>query len=305
MQIASIAVQAVLKLFIMMIIGYIVAKAGVLTKEVSDGCVKVLVQIITPAMVFSSFLREYDPSLVTGMLQSAALGILYYIIGIGAGVVLVKKGSKDWEVQRICMLYQNIGFFGIPIAQMISGPVGVIYIAVPLAFFQIMFFTHGEMIFGNNFSLKGIKKAVMSPCLLCAFVGLLVFFSRIQLPELFTYSISTVGGCATPLGMILAGGILGRSNMGPILRNPRTYVVIFVKLVLCPAVVLLGAKLMAVPQLVAISAIIAAGCPTASFCPIYAELYNKDSAFASGIFSLSTLLCMATLPAMVALYALI
>jgi len=304
MSLTAVAAQAVLKIFIMVVIGFAASKLGFLTKEVSDGASKVLINICCPILAMTSFFREYDPSLVKGLLLSVALGLAYYLVAIGLGYIFVRKGNPNLEVERICIIYQNIGFIGLPIAQMILGADGVIFTAVHLALFQFVFFSHGILVYSGNINKKSLLNTLKSPCIICAVVGLLVFCFRIQVPSLLSSALGSIGGCATPLGMMIAGGIIARSDMKAVVKNVRTYLISFIKLIVLPLVMMVLCKVFSAPDAVAVSVIISASCPLAMFDVVYAEMYGKDSAYASGIFSLTTLACMLTIPLMVILYGL-
>ncbi|MDO5331520.1 MAG: AEC family transporter [Bacillota bacterium] len=305
MELTIVAAKAVLKIFIMVALGFVAAKAKILTKEVSDGAAKILINICCPVLAMTSFFREYDPSLVKGLLLSVLFGLLYYAAGIGLGYVFVKKDNPNKEVERIAIMYQNIGFIGLPIAQMILGADGVIYTAVHLALFQFVFFSHGILVFSGKVDKKSLLKTFKSPCILCALAGLIIFLFRIPVPEILSASLNSVGSCATPLGMMIAGGIIARSDMKAVMKNARTYLICALKLLALPLIIIALGKIFSVPEAVAISAIISAGCPQASFDVIYAEMYGKNSAYASGIFSLGTLVCMITIPLLVAFYGVI
>lgn len=305
MELTIVAAKAVLKIFIMVAIGFFAAKVKILTKEVSDGASKILINICCPVLAMTSFFREYDPSLVKGLLLSALLGILYYALGIGLGLLLSKNDNPDKEVERICMMYQNIGFIGLPIAQMILGADGVLFTAVHLAMFQFVFFSHGILVFSGKIDKKNLLSTLKSPCILCALVGLVIFVTRIPVPEIISAPLNSIGSCATPLGMMIAGGIIARSDMSAVIKNIRTYLVCAVKLLVLPLLVMAIAKLLGAPQAVAVAAIISASCPQAGFDVIYSEMYGKNAAYASGIFSLGTLACMITIPALVALYGIL
>ena len=302
MNLVSITASAVVKIIIMTAIGFAAAKAGILTKEVSDGCTKVLLNVIMPFMVISSFFKEYDPALLKGIGISFLLWLVYAAIGILIGLVFVKKNNPNLEVERICLMYQNAGFVGLPIAEMLFGQIGVIYLAIYVACFHLFFFTHGTMVFSGKITRENFIKSVKSPMIPSIIIGLIIFLAQIKLPTQISSPLSSIGACATPLGMIISGGIIARSDISSTLRNKRAYLICAIKMIILPLIILAVSLLLKLEQTIAVCAVVMAACPIAAFDVMFAEIYKKDAAYASGMFGLTTIVCIATIPLLVMLY---
>ena len=221
------------------------------------------------------------------------------------GFIFVRRQNKNCAVARICIVFQNYGFVGLPLTSLVFGSEGVVYGAIHLAIFQFFFYTFGIMILSGKFNIKSFVNCFKSPGIVCAIIGALIFSFRIPVPDIIQTPINAIGNCATPLGMIIAGGIIARSDMRPVLKNGLTYVVAFLKLLVLPFCIIGLTKVFNIPDIIAVTAVISAACPQANYCNVYSELYGKDSALSSGIFSLCTLLCIITIPAVVALYGII
>jgi len=302
MNLVSVTASAVEKIVIMTAIGFVAAKANILTKEASDGCTKVLVNAIMPFMVISSFFKEYDPELLKGMGASFVLWLVYAAMGIVLGLVFVKKNNPNLEVERICIMYQNVGFIGLPIAEMLFGKVGVIYMAIHVACFNLFFFTHGIMVFSNKITKENFLKSIKAPIIPAIVIGLIIFLAKINLPVQITSTISSVGSCATPLGMMISGGIIARSNIASTLKNKRAYLICAIKMIFLPLIMLAVAVIIKLEQTIAVSSIVMAACPLAAFDVMFTEMYKKDSAYASGLFGLTTVVSIVSIPLFVMLY---
>lgn len=302
MNLVSVTASAVVKIIIMTAVGFVAAKANILTKEASDGCTKVLVNVMVPFMIISSFFRQYDPELLKGMGISLLLFLVYAAAGVVIGLVAVKKNNPNLEVERVCLMYQNAGFIGLPIAEMLFGQVGVIYLAVHVACFNLFFFTHGIMVYTNRITKENFIKSLKSPVIPSIIIGLIIFLANIKLPAQISSPISSVGACATPLGMMISGGIIARSDIAATLKNKRVYLICGIKMIVLLLIVLVTAGLFRLEQTVGVCAVVMAACPTAAFDVMFAEIHKKNSAYASGMFGLTTIMCIVTIPLFVMLY---
>ena len=78
------------KLFLMMLIGFVVYRLGIITVEESKILSKMMLYIVLPAVVLHSFMVEFTPDKTRGLLLSyaAALGVSLVLV---AAVTLLKR----------------------------------------------------------------------------------------------------------------------------------------------------------------------------------------------------------------------
>ena len=100
----------------------------------------------------------------------------------------------------------------------------------------------------------------------------------------------------TPLAMVVIGGQMAGADLGMVFRDKKLYLASATKLLAAPllaAAVLLPFRL---DWTVFTAMVILTGCPTAGICSLFAQSMGKDTAMAARQVTLSTLLCIATLP---------
>ena len=73
MDLAFVTLQQVGILFILIIIGFICGKTGVVTAEGKKVLSNLLVTIIMPAMILNSYLSEFDPNVLNNLLLAFGL----------------------------------------------------------------------------------------------------------------------------------------------------------------------------------------------------------------------------------------
>ena len=98
--------------------------------------------------------------------------------------------------------------------------------------------------------------------------------------------------------MILIGAALGRMSVRAIFGNGLSYAVCAVKLIVAPLVIFAIFRLFVKDMLMLGIFTIIAAMPSASISPILCAEYGGDSEFASRTVFLTTVLSLATIPAM-------
>ncbi len=124
--------------FLIMVAGYVAKKVGWLNKEMDKGFSKFVLNIALPAMLLASALdAESVPSMEQiGTVMLACVGMYALIVVIAyvfTFIMRVHHGNQG--VFRFMMIFSNIGFIGIPIAQVLYGSEGVVYAGI----FQLPF----------------------------------------------------------------------------------------------------------------------------------------------------------------------
>ena len=140
------------------------------------------------------------------------------------------------------------------------------------------------------------------------FIGILLFFTKIHLPEIINDSISSVGNMIGPASMIVTGMLFAGMDLKQIFTNKKVYFISVLRLIVLPIFALILIKL---SHLAAFSAdgdkimlivFLAIITPSASTVTQMCQVYENDSQYASAINVMTTLLSIVTMPLMVLLY---
>ena len=117
------------------------------------------------------------------------------------------------------------------------------------------------------------------------FIGILLFFTKIHLPEIINDSISSVGNMIGPASMIVTGMLFAGMDLKQIL----------IKLSHLAAFSADGDKIMLIVFLAIIT-------PSASTVTQMCQVYENDSQYASAINVVTTLFSIVTMPLLVMLF---
>ena len=321
---ASVVLQQACIMLILIGIGAGCFRFKLLSGQVVSQLSSLVLKIVNPIVILMSFQRECDKHLIADLGWTFLLAVLSYGIAFGGAYLLIReKEGRDTVIERFSSIYSNCGFMGIPLVQAMFGYEGVFYLTAFIAVFNAFVWSHGVMMMSGQRSLKSLLKVLRSPAIIAIFVGLVMFFTGLTLPEagsaaaagasipvrilhtlgaLISEAFEMVGSLNTPLAMFVAGATIIQTDMPAVLKKPRVFYVSFLRLLVFPAVTLLLFQLFPVDTIVEMTVLAAASAPCAAICTMMSLMYKRNAAYASEIFGVSTLLSVVTMPLMMILY---
>jgi hypothetical protein len=144
---------------------------------------------------------------------------------------------------------------------------------------------------------KAILKVLYSPCILAVPIGLIIFLAQIPIPSAISQTISYLAGLNTPLAMLVVGCTLMQSPLKNAFRSGKNYYTVFLRNFLVPMVAAVIYCL--IPQLdhqLILINILSTACPSAALIVMFAKKFQKDTAAASQILTLSNIISLISIP---------
>lgn len=306
MELAFITAEKIIEMFLMMLTGCLCSRIGLISDDTNGKLSEILMMLISPCLIFSSYQSEFDPVRLKGLMLALGLAFLSHVLFIVIAALLVrKKEGYDVEIEKLAVIYSNCGFIGIPLVDGVLGAEGVFYITAYITMLNLFIWTHGIMVMSGKGDIKSCIKALKSPCVVAVIMGLGAYLANIQLPSVILEPMKSIGDMNTPLAMIVAGVTIAGSDVKAMVRKARIYYMCFLRLVLCPVVVLLIYKALGLNSIAAITILVASACPTAATGTMFAIRYQKNPVYASELFGMATLLSLVTIPVIMILQGLI
>ena len=210
---------------------------------------------------------------------------------------------------KASLIYSNAGNLIIPLVTAVLGEEWVIYASAFLCVQTIVLWTHGQSLMKES---RGInwKKILSNINLIAIAVGILLFFTQLPLPSVLTDTIDTLSSTIGSISMLVLGMLLAEVHWKEVFTGKRIYLIVFLKMVVFPGAVLLFLRFLShgVPmvhaQTILLISLLAVITPSATTITQMAQLYDNHAPYASAINVLTTLVCIVTMPLMVALYTL-
>lgn len=298
MELAILSGKQIIAILIIMIFGVICAKTKILDREVNKRLSDLLLNIVSPVVFLLSYQREYEARYARNLLIAFGLSMLALLMACAVSYIIFKKRPEDRRYcsERFGAIYGNAGFLGIPLVSGVFGSEGVFYLTAFITAFNLMVWTHGVICMSGKFDAKSLKKGLLTPSLISIFVGIVMFFCRIKLPEILVTPLNYVSSLNTGLAMLIAGVSVASTDFRELLKNARVFLVCATRLLICP--VLFGLVLMLLPlePLLHGTLLLASACPTATMVILFAYRYGGDDLYGTQIFTASTILCALTIP---------
>lgn len=297
MDIFVITLKQVIELFLIMLVGGVCYKTGLVTDKSKKELSNLLVSVVIPAIILNSFQTQMDLSkaklLIEAFFDCALVHVLLILLSF---FLLPERSGQHIRIERLSVIYTNAGFMGIPLLTAIFGAEGTFYAAVYVAVFHLFMWTHGVFTLAKEKSVKTVVKQLCSPTIAAVALSLLLFFLDFKLPELLLTPISYLSGMNTPLAMLATGVSLASYDLLKLFQNRRLYYIAGLRLLILPALLILLFRLFGLTNTAAVCVLAAAACPTGALIPMVAVQYGHDERTASGVFALTTLLSLFTIP---------
>ena len=300
--------KQIAELFIMILLGFILVKSSLLTKQDSKILSTVALYIVTPCVIINAFQVQYSQDVKNGIILSFLAAIIVHIIYI-AGVRIIGKVYTLNGVEKATIIYTNAGNLIIPLVQALLGKEWVVYTTGYILVTTVFIWTHGRMLIceEKGFNVKDLLKNVN---VIASVIGILLFALKIQLPFLITETMDSMSATIAPICMIVAGMLIAGMNVKDCLKNKRLYVITFLKMIVFPlfAVALFKftnlSSMAKNGDMILLISLLASVAPTAASVTQIAQIYDADSEYASAYYFITTLLCILTMPFFVWLYQL-
>ena len=302
MNICILLMQQIVQLFLMIFMGYLIVKTGLVRDDDSKVLSKIILYLIVPCVIINAFQVDYTKDTVKGLLIAFAASVMTQVILL---VVISVAGRLLHlnEVEVASVYYSNSGNLIVPIVTFILGQEWVLYGCVFMSVQLVFLWTHCKKIISREASYDW-KKIILNINMISIFIGVILFFTKIRLPEIIGNTLASVGTMIGPASMIVTGMLFAGMNLKQIFANKRVYFITFLRLIAVPLIALVLIKLSNLASfsadgnkimLIVFLAIIT---PSASTVTQMCQVYGNDSRYASAINVMTTLLSIITMPVM-------
>ena len=289
-----IVVGQVLTLFLMMGVGFIITKLGWFSKETADQCTKLILYAVGTSIIITKLQIDATPEVVSTMLKAMLGMALTYVVIIPLSQLMFRKEHSDTAVvYRFGITYANNSFMGLPLLAGVLGEDALLFGVISMLVFFAFQWTHGVLIYGGKLSLKS---AILNPGIIAILIGLFFFVVGFKLPAPVFNAMEFLGDLNTPLAMVIIGGQMARSDILSVLKQPKLYLTAAIKLIFVPAITMLLLLPLNMDPLSYCACVVLSACPTAGMTSMFAQMFKRDETTAAQMVTLSTLLCIITLP---------
>jgi len=299
----SVTFSQVFVLFVFIAIGYMLKKSDILPKDFSKGLSALLVNIFLPFMTFNSMSSSFKLNVLAEKADLILVSTCMLVLFVAVAFVfsrIMSKSSQTRDVYMYSFTFPNSGYFGNPVVLAIYGELMLFdYMIFCIPFF-VLTYTFGVYILNPNrsFSLKNL----LNPTMVALLLGMVTGAANVKLPSFVVDIISSGANCMAPSAMILTGVVFASRNLKNVVNNSKVYIACGVKMILAPLLVTFILANVNVHCDIAVIIIIMLTLPSGLNSIVFPEANGGDSLTGAQLCFVSTIICLFTMPAMLALY---
>ena len=287
-------------LFIIMMIGLLANKIGILTKEVSKKISGLVVNVTNPCFIVSSVLNGTESingsNLVTMAIIAVAMYACLMLLSIFVTSILcIPLTSRG--TYKAMLVFGNIGFMGFPIVSGLYGNEALLYAAVFMLPYNVLIYSYGVRVIkseqedNDGFSLKN----VINPGVIAAVVAIILYLTGLRMPYIVSEPIKMVSNITAPLSMMVIGASFASVKLKELFCDYKLIIFSVVKLMLIPIVGVVIVKLFVEDSCMQGIVLVMLGTPVGSMVPMLASEYGGDCELSSRGVAVSSILSIATL----------
>lgn len=237
-----IALNAVLPMFIMLLIGFVIRKFNILKESFLPHLNKLVFTVFFPFLMFnniygSDFGDVFNPQLLIFAVIAVAI---IYMLSVGF-TVLVEKSNYSRGAMIQAIYRSNFVLMGMPIVENIfgNGKIGMtaVLVTVIVPMYNILAVITLEIFRGNKINLLKILKGIATnPLIIGSVAGIIAVALNLKLPQAVNCAVSDIAGAATPISLMVLGASV---TFGSIKKCRRNLIIcVFARLIAVPALCL-------------------------------------------------------------------
>lgn len=294
--------QQMIIMFLLMSVGFVGSKIGMITEETSKRLSAIVVNIANPAMILVSGIsdermegRELLSLTVVILAIYAVLLLLAYLLP-----VLLRVDPKSRGVYQAMTVFSNIGFMGYPIIAALYGSSAILYGALYSIPFNILIYTFGVSALRKKENGEEKKKLSLKEVLnigvITSIISLILYLWQIRVPGFLTDTLNYLGNLTAPLSMMVIGASMTSISLRELFTDVRLLLFSLIKLLLIPVLGMLLIRQVVTNEVICGVFMIMLATPAGSMTAMLAQEYDGDYETASRGVTLTTLLSVITMP---------
>ncbi len=288
--------NAVLPMFALMTIGFIIRKSGLFSEKEVSKANRMIFLYFYPAMMFENLYGSNLRSAVDIKLICFSIGSIFTILIISIPIIMrIEKSPKTRGAMIHAIFRSNFVIIGLPITTSVFGKgnvtVTAMLIAVVVPIYNVLAVVILEYFRGGKPSfVKIIKGVITNPLIIGAIFGIFFAITGIKLPNGIEDIVSNISATATTMAIVILGAAFKFDSVKKTSKN--LIICIVSRLIIVPGIFLSLAALIGIRGLPFVTLIAMFAAPVAIASYTMAESMDSDGELAGNcvIFS-SALSC--------------
>ena len=294
--------QQVMVLFILIAVGFICGKKGVINEKASKVMTDIVLYIVTPCVMVSAFQREFSTDTLIKVLIAALTALVILIASILlARLVFRTKEVARRKVLQFAVIFSNCGFMSLPLQKELLGEDGWFFGSIFVAVFNIVVWTYGLFDMSGDKKQLSVKRLALNPGIIGAVAAILLFVFSVKLPAIILQPVTHLANLNTPVPMLIIGFYLSQADFKKAFSDKGAYLAGAFRLIVIPLAAAFAMVLLKLDRTMIIAFAIACSAPTAATTTMFSAKFDRDVDLSVSVVASTTILSLLTMPLIVSL----
>lgn len=310
-----ILLQQMIVLFLIMMVGFICRKIGIINDEASKCLSGIVVNVANPALILSSTINKESAIEGQELLLTVVLAIAIYVILLVLAELLprlLRVCKADLGVYKAMTVFSNIGFMGFPLLVAMYGSDSLLYASIFLIPYNVLIYTYGihamqvptepQMVSETDSQLHIEKKSsipwnkIFNIGVIACIVTILLYITKPTVPVFVEDTVTNLSNLTAPLSMLVIGDAMAKMKLRELITDKKLLLFSAMKLIVIPVIGLFCLKLLGLSELLLGVCLVMLSTPVGSMTAMLAQQQGGNYELASKGVALTTLLSVLTMP---------
>ena len=287
-------------LFVIMLVGFISRKAGIITPEGGKVLSGIVVNVANPALILSAGINKTETVEGKNLLLAVGLAAFVYILLIVFALFIPKilrVKKENVGTYRVMTVFSNIGFMGFPVISAVYGNDALLYASLFLIPYNVLIYTWGIAAMAQGQKERKFEwRKIFNVGVIACILTIIAYGIKLQVPAAVNTVITDLAGLTAPLSMMVIGASMTEMKLGELVKDARLLSFMALKLLLIPAVGVLAVKAAGISPTLTGVCLVMLATPVGSMTAMLAQQYDGDYELASRGVACSTILSVLTMP---------
>lgn len=296
-------------LFLIMMIGALCRKLGLLNDESSKKISGLVVNVANPALILSAGINQKSSLRGRQLLVTVCLAVGIYLSLIILSIIVTKilrADKKDAGLYRVMFIFSNIGFMGFPLIRAAYGSEALLSASIFLIPYNVLIYTMGisEMTderdgsrnAAKKMSVKDYLRKIFNIGVIACILSIFLYMTKVHVPDVIENTITILSGLTAPLSMMIIGDSMTKIDFRKMFKDYRLFVFAVIKLLIIPIAGVFILKASGFNGMLLEVCLIMLSTPVGSMTVMLAAQYDGDYELASKGVALTTVLSVVTIP---------
>ncbi len=299
-----------LQIFFLGLIGFLMVRKNLLSKEGLTGLTNLLIEVVFPALIFWQIAAKFSFSLYPDWWLFSLMSVAITLFGLLIGY-LTGGTPGDGQVKKEFVsltAFQNSGYLPLTLLGWVvtKGQLGdaLIYLFLFLLGFNLVFWSWGAYFLSSRKSKYFSFSSLFNAPVIATLLGFACVATRLNtvIPKFIMSPLEVLGNCSFPLAIIVVGASLAELNVAKKFDARLVTRLVLVKLILLPLFGLLLVAYIRLPYLIGLLLVLELAVPSATSLAVVVRKYGQQETIISqGIF-VTHLVSLITLPVVLAFF---